>query len=439
MAPPADTRSGFGPGASLQNGDHGEAAERRMSANEWYQAAMKASGGRSLDDGPSSGNSSSAGTRPSDRRSTSASPDPEIAYVVSDLDFAPEPEAQSGPAASSHLGKAIAKDPKPPKALPWAGERPDEEVRSQPDVVFKDGRLRMPLDGPELLKIMERLENDETLCFKMRWYVAKHLRREYTQSLQPSRQPYAGRIRTKYYTHSQWVNGHPRPYNRLDFEAVRTHWIFRKDQSQWELKGKYKILQSAYETFNWNPVITDDDVDDILRVAGASLADFDKAPRVERQPHASSSLTSPVPFVITHPEPSLHQNTGIPPAGTPTAGTPKIGTPKTRTPPTADQSIGHRSLVPRQPKPIRPEPMGLQGEIKRLRTEIVELREAAQAERELHETSLIQRDIELKEERKFRATLLAEFRASQELILAELRALGGAEEEARKRRRLMEG
>lgn len=124
----------------------------------------------------------------------------------------------------------------------------DEDVRGQSDVRYLDQSLVMVLDGPLLRQIIHRIEADGNLCFKMRWYVARHLRKTFKKSISPGVQDYSIYIRNKasQYKRYRVLAAHPmskggalpplggRPINRLDFEATRATAGFTRNQPGWD-------------------------------------------------------------------------------------------------------------------------------------------------------------------------------------------------------------
>lgn len=175
----------------------------------------------------------------------------------------------------------------------------DEDVRGQPDVRYLDESLVMVLDGPLLRQYIHRIEADHALCFKMRWYVARHIRKNFKKSVPPSGQDYCNSIRAKaaqvkryrvLAAHSMSKDGTPptfggRPINRLDFEATRATVGFTKNQPGWAESDFTLSLQTAYDKEGWSEFVTEADVDDVLRRAGADLDAFTNAPMIaDRSP-----------------------------------------------------------------------------------------------------------------------------------------------------------
>ncbi|KAH9893855.1 hypothetical protein F4778DRAFT_298425 [Xylariomycetidae sp. FL2044] len=160
----------------------------------------------------------------------------------------------------------------------------NEQVQEQPDVVLKNHSLTMPLDGPKLQAIIRTIEADKTMCYKMRWYVARHVRKTFREQKVFSQQLYQRRTRDGH----EWLPQpeHPcdklislrsKPLNRLDFEATRAHCGFRKDQPDWEKDRLTQILQTAYEQYHWSASVTNSNVDAILVEAGVDLSIFAEA------------------------------------------------------------------------------------------------------------------------------------------------------------------
>ncbi|KAK7753740.1 hypothetical protein SLS62_004364 [Diatrype stigma] len=153
----------------------------------------------------------------------------------------------------------------------------EDQDHHQPDAVAPAG-LTAASDDPKVRDVIQTLEGDPTLCHKMRWYVARHVRREYQAGLSPSRQTYRRRIGEHRRTSAgrTWAVGLPdRPFNRLDFEATRAQVGFRRGQEGWERQTITRILQSAYERYGWCEVIAGEEVDGVLLEAGADLTLWD--------------------------------------------------------------------------------------------------------------------------------------------------------------------
>ncbi|KAI1638326.1 hypothetical protein F4809DRAFT_639627 [Biscogniauxia mediterranea] len=320
------------------------------------------------------------------------------------------------------------------KLAKWRIGHPDSVVRSQPDVVFEDESLAMPLDGDELRHIINRIEKDQTLCFKMRWYVARHLRQTFVKLHQPCYQPYAVRVRGSYYSMMRETGPQTqlKPYNRLDFEATRAHAGFEKDQPGWEQETtRIRMLQEAYAMFQWSKFVTDKDVDDVLIGAKVSPDIFYDAPRVDKATYyynlpgtAQNRATDTVPRKSSH----------------------QVGTQPGHQ---ADQFLQNTEPSYRRSKRKRVYDDGLETghvaggsaeqtlprlfeELKSLREEVRELRQVAQEEKVFREKLLSLCAMDWGKERQFKETILA----SQDALLAELRELREATPGGIKRQRV---
>ncbi|KAH8202891.1 hypothetical protein TruAng_002944 [Truncatella angustata] len=155
------------------------------------------------------------------------------------------------------------------------------------EVIFEDQTLLMPRDHDEVRIMLETLQEDGHLCFKMRWYVARHIRATHSPQRQPSMQIFATRLRQ----HHQWQKkvryGHivydklialnNWPINRLDFEAQRVQSKFHRGQDGWQYKRVTQILEQAYRQYNWHSIIDEGIVDRVLLEAGADLNAWENA------------------------------------------------------------------------------------------------------------------------------------------------------------------
>ena len=173
----------------------------------------------------------------------------------------------------------------------------DAEVRAQPDVRYLNHTLVMSLDGPVLRQIIRWVEADDTLCFKMRWYVARYIRQHFCKTKKPYLQDYSTNIQTKVRNLGRDIRDtrkrgkdvsaltySGKPLNRLSFEATRATAFFKKDQPGWENSGLTRLLQMAYEKEGWSVAVTDEDVDEVLQLADADLNAFKNAPLVAERP-----------------------------------------------------------------------------------------------------------------------------------------------------------
>ena len=291
----------------------------------------------------------------------------------------------------------------------------DEEVHNQPDIIFADGSLTMSLDGPHLREIIHRIEQDRLLCFKMRWYVARHVRRQYQTDLTPSTQLYRRRVnRNHNFTRQpnraeQLISLRDKPFNRLDFEATRLQENFQKDQSGWQVRSITQILQRAYEQYRWDETVTDENVDSVLVLqAGADLRIFDAAGRISR-PHHGTPLNMPAHEVLRVIEaesfPKASSSSLMRVAASPGQNNP------------ADQAT---QRTPQGPG-ISPQNTSIDtasnDEIILLRAEISELK------------------AEVERGRQFRENFVEEQKASQEALMAEMRMMLEAAECGKKRKR----
>ncbi|KAI1499036.1 hypothetical protein F5X99DRAFT_391480 [Biscogniauxia marginata] len=292
----------------------------------------------------------------------------------------------------------------------------------------------MPLDGVELRLIIKRVENDPTLCFKMKWYVARHLRHNFVKLRQPCYQYYALRIRGVYYARLRETSdqAQQRQYNRLDFEAARAQVGFRKDQPGWEQEtSKVKMLQEAYEMFQWSEFITDDDVDEILKGAKAHSDAFDYATRVSRP--AYYSVFEPISGQLLGTTTRESDRQVDLPRDQDTKKSPQNPEPsyrRSKRKQMHDDTPGVSQHFDASTEQMLPR---LYEELKSLREEVSELRKAAQEEIVFREKLLGLCAVDWRKERQFRETFLAEHRASQDALLAELRELREATQGGSKR------
>ncbi|CAJ2506287.1 Uu.00g004170.m01.CDS01 [Anthostomella pinea] len=310
----------------------------------------------------------------------------------------------------------------------WHEGAPDEHVQAQPDLVFTDQSLTMPLDGPELHRTMLAIEADDTLCFKMRWHVARHLRRTYTKLRTPITQLFTSRIRTRYYHVKTGT-----PYNRLDFEAMRALMGFRRDQPGWADESRFKMLQVAYEQFGWDEVITDANVDDVLLEAGVPLEYFQRAPRVDRAAFDPAAfgislapVVSPIEFVREVQQP-LQPAVGGGMSNGLFQFRPFVEQRRTKLP-SASRAETETETPKLDPPPFHVDPgssdtnvarvlLHMYEELRNLRTEVRELKEASHAEREVNESIAALREAEVLRERQLRETLLGEMSELRELVV----------------------
>ncbi|KAI5925679.1 hypothetical protein F4810DRAFT_26367 [Camillea tinctor] len=311
------------------------------------------------------------------------------------------------------------------KLAKWLVGHPDSVVQGQPDVVFEDESLAMPLDGDELREIIKRIEKDKTLCFKMRWYVARHLRQHFVKLQQPCYQPYAVRIRGAYYsmTRETGPQVQRKPYNRLDFEAVRAHAGFEKDQPGWAETTKIRMLQEAYEMFQWSKFVKDEDVDDILIGAKISPELFDDTPRVDRASYYNNMPeTAPNRATNTMLRESSRQ-VGIQPSRRTDQllQSPELSHKRLKRKCVCNDSLQAGQI---SGAGIEQTLHRLFDELKSLREEVRELRQVAQEEKVFREKLLSLCAMDWGKERQFKETILA----SQEALLAEVRELRGLRE-----------
>ncbi|KAK7751383.1 hypothetical protein SLS62_006639 [Diatrype stigma] len=312
----------------------------------------------------------------------------------------------------------------------------DEEVYNQPDIIFADGTLTMPLDGPQLREIIHRVEQDRLLCFKMRWYVARHVRRQYQTDLTPSTQLYRRRVLVKH----NFVRKHDRakqlvslrenPFNRLDFEATRLQEGFRRNEPGWQVRGVTQILQKAYEQYGWEEVVTEENVNEVLVLqASADLRIFAAAGRMSRAYHGSP-LSVPAQDVSRAIEAGTPLNASSRSAVRGATTTPVQSKPEELIVRRASQNpvpntpllrnagagagAGEVAVAPAAPA-LKPD-----DEISQLRAEISELR------------------AEVERGRRFRESYAEEQRASQEALMAEMRMMLEAAECGRNQKRKRE-
>ncbi|RYO78678.1 hypothetical protein DL766_004879 [Monosporascus sp. MC13-8B] len=298
----------------------------------------------------------------------------------------------------------------------------DEEVRNQPDIISADGRLTLPLDGPQLREVMHRIERDRSICFKMRWYVARHVRQQFQESLPLSNQYYRRRVyRNHNFTRGptraeQLISLRAKPFNRLDFEATRMQEHFIKNQSGWQERSITQILQRAYEQYRWADVITDGNVDAILITeAGADLRLFANATKMGFPSNAVSSVAHKGSSRASVSEKSSG-GLLIPSVAGSGQYTSEEITQQIRQDTTKEQPGRQRVGT----EGIEIPPQGATGnddEIAKLRAEIRELK------------------AEVERGRVFREKFVEEQRATQEALMAEMRMMLEASECVRKRKR----
>ncbi|RYP61674.1 hypothetical protein DL769_007603 [Monosporascus sp. CRB-8-3] len=302
----------------------------------------------------------------------------------------------------------------------------DEEVRNQPDIISADGRLTLPLDGPQLREVMHRIERDRSICFKMRWYVARHVRQQFQESLPLSNQYYRRRVyRNHNFTRGptraeQLISLRTKPFNRLDFEATRMQEHFIKTQPGWQERSITQILQRAYEQYRWADVITDENVDAILITeAGADLRLFANATKMGFPSNAASSAANQ-----SSSRASASGRSSGGPLMPSVAGSGQY-TPENITQQIRQDSIGEhpgRQRVGTEGMEIpRHRATGSNEEIAKLRAEIRELK------------------AEVERGRVFRENFIQEQRATQEALMAEMRMMLEASECVRKRKHSSEG
>ncbi|RYP60342.1 hypothetical protein DL770_010011 [Monosporascus sp. CRB-9-2] len=298
----------------------------------------------------------------------------------------------------------------------------DEEVRNQPDIISADGRLTLPLDGPQLREVMHRIERDKSICFKMRWYVARHVRQQFQESLPLSNQYYRRRVyRNHNFTRGptraeQLISLRTKPFNRLDFEATRMQEHFIKNQSGWQERSITQILQRAYEQYRWADVITDENVDAILITeAGADLRLFANATKMGFPSNAVCSVANQGSSRVAASE----RSSGGPLI--PSVAGPGQYISENITQQIRQDSIGElpgRQRVGTEGMEIpRHGATGSNEEIAKLRAEICELK------------------AEVERGRVFRENFIEEQRATQEALMAEMRMMLEASECVRKRKR----
>ncbi|RYP07957.1 hypothetical protein DL764_002185 [Monosporascus ibericus] len=261
----------------------------------------------------------------------------------------------------------------------------DEEVRNQPDIISADGRLTLPLDGPQLREVMHRIERDKSICFKMRWA-------------------------------EQLISLRTKPFNRLDFEATRMQEHFIKNQSGWQERSITQILQRAYEQYRWADVITDENVDAILITeAGADLRLFANATKMGFPSNAVSSVANQGSSRVSASE-GAHGGPLMPSNAGPGQYISEDIRQQIR-----QDSIGEhlgRQRVGTEGMEIpRHGATGSNEEIAKLRAEIRELK------------------AEVERGRVFRENFIEEQRATQEALMAEMRMMLEASEFVRKRKR----
>ncbi|CAJ2508798.1 Uu.00g138240.m01.CDS01 [Anthostomella pinea] len=259
--------------------------------------------------------------------------------------------------------------------IPPSAEYSDHDVQRQPDIVAANQRLVMPLDGPRLRLIIHRVEGDRDLCFKMRWFVARHARKHFDSALPGSQQAFQRRVRQGHkFDQEVAIKLRPTPFNRLDFEVTRAQEEFSKGDSGWENSRLTQVLQRTYSQYGWSETVSHADVDLILMNAGANPGVFASAARIQA---LVGTTTGEMPPPRVHP--------GI-------AGKSRRST--SRRPP---RGASHQD-TPRD---------GLMDEIQSLRAEVRDLKEA----------------------------FVAECRASQQALVAEMRLLREAMTGAPQRKR----
>ncbi|KAI1073490.1 hypothetical protein F5B20DRAFT_597651 [Whalleya microplaca] len=167
----------------------------------------------------------------------------------------------------------------------------DVRVRAQPDSVSPDGTLTLSLDGAILEEIINSIDIGH--CFKFRWYIARHLRQNYSCRIRPSQQTYYHHL-LKGHNFSKKDNGGwtlnrlcPTPFKRLDFEAVRAQ---LRGAPAWKHERIFLVIEEALQAYGWDEIVNDDTVDDVLKADAVNPLLFE---RLKPQTAATSPVVSP--------------------------------------------------------------------------------------------------------------------------------------------------
>lgn len=139
------------------------------------------------------------------------------------------------------------------------------------DVVFGDETLSMPGDDPELVRLLRQVEEENTICFRGRWYIARCIRKIYDPNTKPWDQAYFREL----WDHECAPHGYlaklqEKPFHRFEFEAARIWCRCRRGQPNWEYGTYNLIIRMAYEQYGWTDIISDGDVDAIIADINAS-------------------------------------------------------------------------------------------------------------------------------------------------------------------------
>ncbi|KAI1337448.1 hypothetical protein F5Y15DRAFT_154534 [Xylariaceae sp. FL0016] len=339
-----------------------------------------------------------------------------------------------------------------------------EGARQQPEAIPSHMHLCMPHDSHELRSIMERIEADHDLCFKMRWYIARHVRRYFHDGKAPSIQTYQRPIRRALILNKE-NSATPSqlpivPFNRLDFEATRLQEGFRRHQRDWQRSRISRTLQMAYECYGWHEVVADAEADAILsKDVSVDITLYDKAlaggkpgdwhiygPQVREDP--GNMLHRGRPRNMSHngspraPEPRIKQSI----KGEPVQAQDQLQDLSQGT--THGPLRGSSQNLPQevlyqgssQASPSRGErPSPLHDEVYMLRVEVNKLKQSSQRDRLLLEATLASHTAEIEEilerERQLREKLAAENKIVNQTLMAEIHELREVTQGSKKRKR----
>lgn len=163
-----------------------------------------------------------------------------------------------------------------------------DTVQGGGDIGFLDQTLYMPDDHPRVQQIITTIQKDDSMCFKMKWYLVRYVRRNFIPYLEASEQPWGKRVRNRHSWSYKCIGPDgkifdrlldllDKPLNRLTFEAERAQSKYSFKQPGWQYKRVPQILQRCYEKYDWKAYIDESEVDDILIEAGEDLRVFDAA------------------------------------------------------------------------------------------------------------------------------------------------------------------
>ncbi|KAI0841320.1 hypothetical protein F5Y06DRAFT_218147 [Hypoxylon sp. FL0890] len=157
---------------------------------------------------------------------------------------------------------------------------------------------------------------DQKHCDKYKWYIERHLRTIFLPNAQPSRQLYYRRVMQTHYTkknHStEQIHAGPRnkeryevkkmrpsAFPRIDYEAALAQYTARQTSQSlaWATSTKRvpadklgAVLHEAVKAYGWPEVVTDANVDEILKRDG--IRDLDAFDKHQRNLTAATPATN---------------------------------------------------------------------------------------------------------------------------------------------------